>query len=290
MKFPPAKRTLCLTLSSIGLLLLSSPMEAQAAPILYDFNAPGSLTNDFNRLNDQFSYWSEQEAGGLSDSGNLQIASSGSVNTMTSAVIAKEGISSSATEFTLSVFFQARDGGSTGYQWMIGVVPTSETAPSVNAGQASVQLAVGLNLGSAGYRWAEYNNTSIVGKNGSPDHSFALIADNWYYFEASFQRDGNNWTIDYSIHNANADGTLPSASLISATSGTFSNSLLSSATGFHPFLAVANNPAGRVINRFDNLTVTTIPETQTLASLAIGLALLGIHGMRKRIARSNANR
>ncbi len=271
----PVQRALCgpTLWIAISLAILSS--HARGAVVLYDFNTTGSLSDDFSLLNDQYNYWSQPTTSGLSNSGNLQIGSSGSVNSKTSAVVAKEGLSTSETQFTLSIYFQAREATSSGFQWMIGIVPTSSTAPSVRDTEAPVQLAVGLTKGTSGFRWAEYNNTVIGGKNAAlPTYAFDLAVGGWYYFEADFERTGNVWTISYSIHHANADGTLPSLSLISSTESSFTNVEISAGSLFHPFLAVANSPSGRVINRFDNFSVTTIPEPGALPSLAVGLLLL----------------
>lgn len=271
----PVQRALCSATLWITLCLAILPSPARGAVVLHDFNTTGSFSSDFTLLNDQYNYWSQPMTSGLNNSGNLQIGSSGSVNSKTSAAVAKEGISTSETQFTLSVYFQAREAASAGYQWMIGIVPTASTAPSVKDTEASIQLAVGLAKGSSGFRWAEYNNTTIGGKNADPPtYSFDLTAGNWYYFEADFERTGNVWTISYSIHHANANGTLPPLSLIASTESSFTNVGISAGTQFHPFLAVANNPTGRGVNRFDNFSVTTIPEPGTLPSLAVGLLLL----------------
>ncbi|HWL51246.1 MAG TPA: hypothetical protein VNQ90_02340 [Chthoniobacteraceae bacterium] len=268
-----------------ALALVPLAGRADAATLLYDFNTAGSLTSDFNLLNDTNHFWSQATASGLGNSGNLAIASSGTANPLTSAAIAKQGFSASETTFTLSVFFQVREVESAGHQWMIGILPTATTAPSVKPAEATIQLAVGLNKGSSGYRWVEYNNTSISGKNASdPSGFFQLTNGEWYYMEATFAHDGGNWTIDYAVHAANADGTLPPLSLISGTTGTFTNADVAAGSELFPFLAMPNSPGGRMIDRFDNFSVPAIPEPGVLQGFAAGVLLLfGLRGWKRRL-------
>lgn len=274
----PSKRLLCLLFPLT--LLAASTASAQ---ILYDFNTPNQLADNFYPGTQFGSFGTQVSSGGLNDSGRVD-------NTITGArgfLITNQTFSALTPEVTLSAYFQfgGTSGSFSGETLWLGVGRDSDSEKTFDpvAGNSgplgsptgqSLQVGIGPrtseNVVRVQYAWI----TDGVLTNSSLTPTATLTVGNWYYLEVNYtlsaEEDGYSFTVG--LYDSTSTGIVSETSLLSHSASIVNPNLADGE--LHAFFGGRNGTfAGAVA--VDNFAVSAIPEPSTYAFIG-GILALGV--------------
>lgn len=256
------KRTFLSPQLLLSLLLGTGTLSAQ----LYDFNHPGSLTNDFHGAGGG---WTESPSGGIGDTGQIITTNS----TTATSLVLKEGFQiSNGESATLSINFQWQTPSSgNGTLFILGIGPSEDYAPwtggAGNTGNTSdQQLSVGLArvVSSSGIRLI---TSSVADGNNTNNFSSTLgepASGTWMYLSATYTRNASNLTITSTLYMADPLTGSPVDHAILTDTRTYSNSALADGS-LYAFFATNSQIETRGLVGIDNFYVSAIPEPSTWA-------------------------
>ncbi|GEM_PF-5726944 len=271
------------TSQALFTVLYALGTHALASTMMYTFEDPNSVSNDFT-LNQSGSGVFRESSGGLSNSARLRAPSS--TNDF-AAVVGNGPVSfntSSDFSFTQSLFFKttAVAGAENDDEPVIlGITDlASQAAPSNYALMQNnfVNAAMRTNSATTAFP-ADDSPFAFTFLGSSQNSSFTgqavgaqLQADSWYQLtvDYSYLNATDQWSLAREVFSVDADGLNP-LSLVSATT-TLNNPFgQNQDIALYGFLAGDSGEAGSVA-AFDNVVLVSIPEPSSLALMIIGMA------------------
>lgn len=278
----PSKRLLCLLFPLT--LLAASTASAQ---VLYDFNTPNQLADNFYPGVEFGNFGNQVESGGLNDSGRVD-------NTITGArgfLITNQTFSALTPEITLSAYFQfgGIPSSFTGETLWLGIGRDSDPEKifdpvggnSVALGSPTGQsLQVGIGPRTSENLVRIYYASVVDGVNGNLNApgspTTELTIGNWYYLEVNYTllAEENGYSFSVGLYDSTSTGIVSETSLLSHTASIVNPNLADGE--LHAFFGGRYGPSAGA-TAVDNFAVSSIiPEPSTYAlvggALALGLA------------------
>ncbi len=277
-----SKRLLCLLFPLT--LLAASTASAQ---VLYDFNTPNQLADNFYPGVQFGGFGNQVASGGLNDSGRVN-----GPTTARGFQITNQTFSALTPEITMSIYFQF---GTTvspfvGETLWLGIGRDSDSEKTFDPVAGSNNTQIGSATGqSLQVGVGPRDNTDLVriyfasvvdGTNfiynapGSP--TAALTTGNWYYLEVNYTllAEENGYSFSVGLYDSTSTGIVSETSLLSHSASIVNPNLADGE--LHAFFGGRHAPSAGAV-AVDNFAVSSIiPEPSTYALiggiLAFGLA------------------